>query len=93
MGHRRCAPVATADASIVEILKQMFVAARADDLAKLLAITTPDFFAYDGGKRFTAQTLMELVKNAHAAGKHYEWNVTEAARRRTYYPLKLHFSG
>ena len=35
------------------------------------------YCAYDGGKRFTAQTLMELIKKAHVAGKHYEWNVTD----------------
>jgi len=54
----------------------MFVAARADDLPALLALTTPDFYAYDGGKRFTAQALMDFIKKLHAAGKHYEWNVT-----------------
>ncbi len=55
----------------------MFVAARTDDLPALLAVTTPDFYAYDGGKRFTAQTLMELIRKLHAAGTHYEWNVTD----------------
>ena len=72
----RCAPAANAESEVVEVIKQMFVAARADDLAALVAITTPDFYAYDGGKRFTVQTLMEVIKKAHAAGKHYEWNVT-----------------
>jgi hypothetical protein len=47
------------------------------DCAGQTAITTPDFYAYDGGKRFTAQTLMELIKKLHAAGKHYEWNVMD----------------
>jgi hypothetical protein len=62
---------------VVGVTKKIFVAARADDLPALVAITTPDFYAYDGGKRFTAQTLMELTKKLHAAGKHYEWNVTD----------------
>jgi ketosteroid isomerase-like protein len=71
-----CASAANAQSEVVEVIKQMFVAARADDLAALVAITTPDFYAYDGGKRFTAQTLMELIKKAHAAGQNYKWNVT-----------------
>jgi hypothetical protein len=54
----------------------MNVAARTDDLPALVAVTTLDFYAYDLGKRCTAQTLMELIKKLHAAGKHYEWSVT-----------------
>jgi ketosteroid isomerase-like protein len=73
---QQCAPIANAQSEVVDIIKQMFVAARADDLPALLAITTPDFYAYDGGKRFTAQSLMDFIKKLHAAGKHYEWNVT-----------------
>jgi ketosteroid isomerase-like protein len=72
-----CAPAQHAQSEVVGVIRQMFVAARADDLVALVAITTPDFYAYDGGKRFTAQTLMELIKKAHVAGKHYEWNVTD----------------
>ena len=55
----------------------MFAAARADDLPALLAVTTPNFYAYDGGRRFTAQSLMALIQKAHADGKHYEWSVTD----------------
>lgn len=73
---RPCAPIANAQSEVVGIIKQMFVAARADDLTALVAITTPDFYAYDGGKRFTAQSLMDFITKLHAAGKHYEWNVT-----------------
>ena len=72
-----CAPIAGAQDKIVGIIKQMYVAARADDLPALVAVTTPDFYAYDGGKRFTAQTLMGLITGLHAAGKHIEWNVTD----------------
>jgi len=73
---QQCAPSANAQGEVVNVVKQMFVAARADDLPALIALTTPDFYAYDGGRRFTAQTLMEFIEKLHAAGKHYEWNVT-----------------
>jgi hypothetical protein len=68
------APAVNAKKEVVGVTTRIFVAARANDLPALVAITTPDFYAYDGGKRFTAQTLMELIKKLHAAGKHYEWN-------------------
>ncbi len=74
---QNCAPIEKAESEIVGIVKQMYVAARADDLPGLIAVTTPDFYAYDGGKRFTAQSLMGLIARLHAAGKHYEWNVTD----------------
>jgi hypothetical protein len=74
---QQCAPATNAQNEVVGVIKQIFVAARADDLPALVAITTPDFYAYDGGGRFTAQTLMDLIKKAHLAGKHYEWNVTD----------------
>jgi hypothetical protein len=73
---QHCAPAENAQSEVIGIMRQMFVAARADDLPALLAVTTPDFYAFDGGKRFTAQTLMDFIKKLHAAGKHYEWNVT-----------------
>jgi hypothetical protein len=73
---QQCAPIANAQSKVVNVIKQMFVAASADDLPALNAVTTPDFYAYDGGKRFTALTLMDFIKKLHAAGKHYEWNVT-----------------
>jgi hypothetical protein len=77
MARARCAPPATASREVVATIEQMFAAARADDLPALLAITTPNFYAYDGGRRFTAQSLMALIQKAHADGKHYEWSVTD----------------
>ncbi len=74
---RRCAPVTKSQGEVLAVLKQILVAARADDLSGLRVVTTPDFYAYDGGKRLTAAALMELIKSAHMAGTRYEWNVTE----------------
>ena len=55
----------------------MYVAATTDDLTQFRAVTSPDFYTFDGGKRMTGDELMEFVKNAHAAGKIYVWQVTE----------------
>jgi ketosteroid isomerase-like protein len=62
---------------VTEAIRSFFAAATVDDLDKLHAITTPDFYAFDAGGRFTRDALMEMIKAAHAAGKVYAWTVNE----------------
>ena len=64
-------------ARVTETVRSFFAAATADDLEKVQAVTTPDFYAFDGGGRFTREALMDLIKGAHAAGKIYVWTVNE----------------
>lgn len=61
---------------VIEIIRLMYVALQNDDLAKFQTVTSPDFYAFDAGKRFSGDELMAFVKNAHAAGKIYMWKVT-----------------
>lgn len=72
-----CAPSPTAQSDALKALAGVFAALRADDEAGFESQTTADFYAYDVGKRLTAAELLGLVKSAHAAGKKYEWTVTE----------------
>ena len=60
-----------------EAIRTFFAAATADDLDKLHAVTTADFYAFDAGGRFTRDALMDMIKAAHAAGKVYVWTVNE----------------
>jgi ketosteroid isomerase-like protein len=62
---------------IVDTVKTIFTAIRTDDAAKLNSVITPDFYIFDGGKRFNAEQVMAIFKAQHLAGKRYEWNVTE----------------
>ncbi len=62
---------------VVEAMQQMYVAATKDDLDGFHKVVAAEFFAFDGGKRFDGDALMNLIKAAHATGKRYEWNVTE----------------
>ncbi len=72
------APAASPDsAAIVRAVESMYLAATNDDLALFHAVVTPDFFAFDGGKRFDGDELMQLVQSLHASGKVYVWRVTE----------------
>ena len=68
---------ATDQEKVVEAVRLMYVAATNDDMTQFRAVTSPDFYAFDGGKRMTGDELMGFVKNAHAAGKIYVWQVTE----------------
>src|SRR5258706_6662373 len=62
---------------IVNTVSVIFAAARTDDVAKFDSVIAPDFYIYDGGVRFTGDTVVAMIKAQHAAGKRYEWNVTE----------------
>jgi ketosteroid isomerase-like protein len=64
-------------AQIVDTVNTMFTALQTDDAAKLNSIIAPDFYIFDGGARFNGETMMGLIKGLHAAGKRYEWSVTD----------------
>ena len=62
---------------VVDTVSTVFTAARADDVAKFDSVIASDFYIFDGGARFNGNSIMTLIKAQHAAGKRYEWNVTE----------------
>jgi hypothetical protein len=66
-----------ADAEIVATMVKMYAAAGIDDLSAVKSVTTEDSYAFDGGQRFTFDSLMALIQKAHASGTVYEWRVTE----------------
>src|SRR5258708_15206953 len=68
----------TADQTqIVNTVSVIFAAARTDDVAKFDSVIAPDFYIYDGGVRFTGDTVVAMIKAQHAAGKRHQWNATE----------------
>src|SRR5580658_3387950 len=62
---------------VVDTVSTVFTAARADDVAKFDSVIASDFYIFDGGARFNGDAIMTVIKAQHAAGKRYEWNVTE----------------
>lgn len=76
-----CAPEAGRDAQVVKAVVDMYAAFRADDLAAFRAVTTPDFYAFEVGKRFDGDALTKLLVEAHAQGRRFEWSVTEPVVR------------
>ena len=63
-------------AKVIETVRAIFDAAKADDLDKFHAVTTRGFYMFDQGARFDGDAIMALIKADHAAGKRYDWNVT-----------------
>jgi ketosteroid isomerase-like protein len=62
---------------IVDTVSTIFTAASTDDVAKFDSVIASDFYIFDGGARFNGDAIMAFIKAQHAAGKRYEWNVTE----------------
>jgi len=62
---------------VFDTVSTIFTAARADDVAKFESVIASDFYIFDGGARFNGDSIMAFIKAQHAAGKRYEWNVTE----------------
>jgi hypothetical protein len=68
---------ATEERQIVDTVSTIFAAALTDDVAKFDSVIASDFYIFDGGARFNGDSVMAFIKAQHAAGKRYEWNVTE----------------
>jgi ketosteroid isomerase-like protein len=62
---------------IVDTVTTIFTALQTDDAAKLSSVIAPDFYVFDGGRRFNSEEMIALFKAQHLAGKRYQWNVTE----------------
>ena len=70
----RCAPPNTE--FVTGTLVAMFDALSHDDEAQLRKILAPDFYAFDGGRRFDGMALSKRLKAGHASGRLYRWSVT-----------------
>ena len=62
---------------VVKTVQSLFAAMGAADPDRFHAVTTSGFYAFDNGKRFSADELMNVSRQIHAAGKAYVWTVTE----------------
>ncbi|WP_158792309.1 nuclear transport factor 2 family protein [Granulicella sp. L60] len=71
------APTAAEQEKIVATVGTIFTSALTDDFAKFDSVIAPGFYIYDGGARFNGDSILNLIKAQHAAGKRFEWNITE----------------
>ena len=71
----RCAPPSAGDPA--DSVRRMYAAAMKLDREGIQREFAPDFYAFDGGKRFSGPELIELIRRAQESGKTYAWSVTE----------------
>jgi hypothetical protein len=62
---------------VIQALRTMYAAATADDLARFHTVAAPDFYAFDGGKRYDGDALMNMVKSFHDQGYLFVWTVSD----------------
>lgn len=72
-----CLAPANATTEVGQTMRDMYAALMTDDLNAFHAVTTQDFFAYDAGQRFDGDALIDLIKDRHAQGVVFEWNVND----------------
>lgn len=62
---------------VIQTMESMYVALANDDLGLFHNIAAPDFYAFDVGKRFDGDALMQVIKSLHAAGNVYVWHMID----------------
>jgi ketosteroid isomerase-like protein len=67
----------TQEQEVINTVSTVFTAAATDDTAKFDSIIAPGFYLFDGGLRFSGDSIMAFIKAQQAAGRHYEWKLTE----------------
>jgi hypothetical protein len=63
--------------AVTETIRAMLNAATSDDMEKFRSLISPGFYAFDNGRRYDGDTLMQTAISAHAKGMKIVWNVTE----------------
>ena len=62
---------------IVDAVTGLMTALANEDVTKFQSVTSPGFYIFDGGARFDGDKILGLIKTLHAAGKRFEWKVTD----------------
>ena len=72
---KSCAPKAAPDPS--DTIRQMYAAAMKNDKPAMLQALEPDFYAFDGGRRFSRTEFVGIVDMIRAKGQTYAWTVND----------------
>jgi ketosteroid isomerase-like protein len=70
--------VADDRAEAVQTVRAFFNALEAGNDTQFMSVVTPDFYSFEGGARFSGQEILSFIKAQRAAGRSYQWNVSEA---------------
>jgi hypothetical protein len=69
-----CSSPAATEA-VSETIRAFFAGLAVDDDAAVRRVTTPNFYAFEIGKRYTGPELSKLIADAHKTGRIMQWNV------------------
>jgi hypothetical protein len=78
LAREKCPPASDRLAEITGVQTKLFAALEAGDLQAWERLTDPDFVGFDMAQRLSRTGMFGLIQSAHAAGKHFQWSVTEA---------------
>lgn len=63
--------------AVTDTIRAVLNAATNNDMDKFRSLIRPGFYAFDNGRRYDGDTLMQTVISAHAKGIKIVWNLTE----------------
>ena len=66
---------------VARTIHAFFAALAKDDHAALRRLTTPSFYAFEVGKRYSGPELAALLAEAHKAGRVINWNIGPISAR------------
>ena len=63
--------------AVANALRTLYAGATVDDMAQMHSVTSPTFYAFDGGQQYSSiDDLMKVVKTYQDQGVKFIWNVT-----------------
>jgi hypothetical protein len=74
-------PKSTSAQDVGDVVRSFFAALAADDDAEVQRLTTPNFYAYDVGKRYSRPELSKVIADAHKSGRIIQWNIGQVDAR------------
>ena len=70
-----CPAQLQASSEIKRTVDAFFDALRNEDKVALQRLTTPSFYSFDGGERYSGSELVDVVRDAHARGVQLNWSI------------------
>jgi hypothetical protein len=78
LGAQSCKTTDADKTAVANALRTLYAGATVDDMAQMHSVTSPTFYAFDGGQQYTSiDDLMKAVKTYQDQGVKFIWNVTK----------------
>ena len=78
---RTCTASSADSAAVATALRSWYAAEAQGDATKFHSLVTSDFFIFDGGRRLTAEALLEGMQRHYAEGLTAVWTITDPQNR------------